>query len=1065
MFFTKVREEPKFQTTNIFHGEPKWICLTHSTSLSAEKSIGDLYTDIVLYHFEFRHVQNANELQSANLDNHSISQYFGIMDIDIENAKNMSSVQFEYAKQEHLLLLKTELNRMGYKSYRIFFSGGKGYHVYIYDIKLWRIPEDQPILTKNQRLDWINRQVDLLFPTLADKLDKSIYRINNGIRSFTYPHPKKGTLNKEVFATDEAPVCHWSWFVDKFKTNNPIKVRCAINNQPHIQGIPSAFTNTRTIVQVQNGSLLDNARSICRQNSQATIPTLIEKTSIGSTKLYVVDSTYCPIKKADHSGKHKTYIIDKTISDSQVKIKCHSNSCIQKGHILFKKKTNALTCIFPLIQELFTNQIITSTPKRVRIIPANQKYIQDDDIEFSLNGGYGIISAPMGTGKTTALKTWLSKQPPEFKILLVVVRRTQAANFTGVYPGMVNYLDTEGSLYGLNSAVVCVNSLQRIRETGTGAIPHYDLLILDEIETILEGLLNPQLSCTKSKQCDIWKLFKILIYSSARVLFMDGIPTENTIRYLDEIKILGDCNLVEHSIQPDVRIYHNYSYLTAFEESFETDIRNKLKVCLVSNTKSSLLLFGNRAKSYGAVDCLEITGDSNDADKMTSSDPNNMWQRDILAFNTAVGPGASFDNLHFDLMYVIVSPMSCSPFWMYQLINRIRRLSQNKVKILVTWSEEKKIPTLADYETNKANNIVNMNWNQTKYPIPLAYFDSQSTDSFMLDISPENRHIIRKLVEEKRLVLRHEDNHFLKTLARYEHKKLTLNNTNNYSELLFDIIRRNGGTVKGELDYSKKNTVETIKTSTIMLKKDSNDYYNGTGINADNCITKKLAPYRDDVEFMKYINTYVSLNDINTHISWCSFRNALTQSEIVNYQRELQSLNDNSKALNNTLVYSNGLLESFKILCNQLSLDINYATGVVSGTGSVDNFLQNHTRINDNVEIIKNQLFSKNKFTGSGKNTYDERLSLSKKNTAIFKNLRFAFQQLGIDITKSKTSQRITNRGAQRTIDQRYAKWSYSVDPTSQYIRLALEGYVYDTAIRDENAMQIFKTRMYNSNV
>jgi len=1063
MWLTKVRTRPLFNTNNIFQGDTKWVPINHNTDTELNyKYIDDLMdSDVVLYHFEFAKYTGTT---TKNIEDKDISQYFGIMDIDIENCKNMSFQEFEDAKKKMLNIIVKELNTMGYKAYKIYFSGGKGFHVYIYDIKLWRIPDDDITISKSERLEWISQQVDILFPSLTKYLDKSIYRINNGIRAFTFPHPKKNTLNRLQYCSEESPVCHWTWISEKFKSGAPTKVKYIPSITPVTGTRQSTNNNNRTVIQVANGSLLNEARNICRGNQSNPLPSLIEKTNNQKTKLYVVDTKYCPIKKGDHSEKQKTYIIDHSISSGYVKIQCHKQTCQDKGHIIIKKKLNSLTCIYPLIQDLMEKRIITSTPKKVRLIPDNQKYISDQDIEFALEEGYGIISAPMGTGKTTALKTWLSKKPPEFKILLVVVRRTQAANFTGVYPGMVNYLETEGSLYDLNSSVVCINSLQRIRQENTGSIPLYDLLILDEIETILEGLINPQLSSAKSKQCDIWRLFKVLIYSSKRVLFMDGIPTENTIRYLDEIKVLGDCNLVEHNIQPDIRIYQNYYSITSFEESFEKDVRNKLKICFVSNTKSSLLLFGNKAKSCGAVDCLEITGDSNDQDKMTSSDPNNLWERDILAFNTAVGPGASFDNLHFDIMYVLVSPMSCSPFWMYQMINRIRKLSRNRVKMLVSWSEEKRIPTLEEYELQKAKNIVDMNWNQTKYPIPLAYFDTNGADNFMLDISPDNRHVIRKLVEENRLVLRHEDNHFLKTLSRYEHKKLTLNNTSKYSELLFEIIKRNGGIVKNQPDYSKEVTLKYIKTSTIMLKKDSNDYYNGIGVKADNCITKKLDNFRNDTQFMNYINSHVNLNDINTHINWSSFRRALTRSDISNYENELKSINDNSKALNNTLIYSNGLLESFRAICEILSLQINTATGIISGNSSVQYILQTHQTLNNHIEKIKNQIYNKNKYTGSTKNTYREELSLSRKNTAVFKNLKFAFQQLGIILIKSKPTQRLSNTGAVRESDARYSYWTFEVDCVSQHIRLALEGLAFDTGLRVENSVAYFKTQVYDSN-
>lgn len=1063
MYFTKVRGEPRFQTSNIFQGEEEWLCVTPKDNLELAKYAGDLYTDKVLYHFEF--VKSTTPIRKGQeVPLKYISQYFGVMDIDIEASKTATDAEFTVIKAEYLEMLKEKLEEMNYTNYRIYFSGSKGFHVYIYDSKLWRTPMDD--LNSDQRLEWINQQVDVCFPELSDKLDRSIYRINNGIRSFTYPHPKKHVLCKEVFATDSAPVCHWSWIFDMCRREKVLIVPSIISStRPPISIAAPVRGDPNQIVVAPTGEpLLDRARLLCQSIHSTILPTLIDKGLKKGSRVYVVDGKYCPIKCSDHSQKQKCYIIDKTATERQVKIKCHTATCRAKGDIVVKEHCQPLTAIYPTIQNLQQDGIIVSSPKRVRIIQKEQKYISERDIEFALDGGYGLISAPMGTGKTTALKTWLSKQPADFKVLLVVVRRTQAANFVGVYPGMQNYQNVEGSLFGLTSVVVCVNSLQRVREPTLGTIPHYDLLILDEIESTLEGLTNPQLSCSKSKQCDIWQLFKILIYSSRNVLFMDGILTDNTIRYLDDIKILSDCNLVEHSIQPDKRTYVNYSHLGSFEKDFEKDINNKLKICLVSNAKSSLLMYANKAQGLGVAGAsyLSITGDSSEVEKMTSSDPNNLWEKDVLAFNTAVGPGASFDKLHYDVMYVMCTPLSCSPYWMYQMINRIRHLSKNLVRIIVSWNEEKKVPTLEDYELKKAQNIVNMNWNQTKYPIPLAYFDANGADTFMLDISPANRQVIRKLVQDQRLVLRHEDDHFLKTLARYEHKKLTLNNTEAYSKLLFEIIRRNGGTVKRELDYSSADTLKTIKLSTVLLRKSSNDYYSGIGKQADNCITKNLAPYREDREFIETLNRQVHLNDINTQITWSQFRRALIRSDQTNYENELKDINDNSKAVNNTLIYSNGLLESFRTICEICGFTINQANGIIQGESSVDVFLGNHKRINDNVEMIKSQLFNKNKITGSDKNKFRDSLSLTKKNSAVFSNLKFALKQLGITVIKNKANGRPTCRET----NERYARWTFEISTTCQHIRLALDGLAYNTGLPHNDAVGLLrdKWRQNNSN-
>lgn len=1047
MIFTKVRGEPQFQTNNIFHGETSWVNISPANPLEMTKVVGDLYTDKVLYSFEF--VQGT-QVPAVDIDQTEMSQYFGIMDIDIADAKKPGA-DLEKLKTEHLALLIERLDLMGYKSYRIYFSGSKGFHVYIYDIKLWRIPSTK--LDANQRLNWIHEQVQWCFPMLFEYLDLSIYRINSGIRSFTYPHPTKGTLNVVKYETDEAPACHWCWIIDEFNKSAPVPADILPNQQPVRQIRPvQPRINTRVTVVSDNDSLLNKARQLFVVN-QWPAPTLIDKGARGSSRLYVVDTKYCPIKGGEHKEKQKTYIIDKSTTDKILKIKCHKTSC-NTSDILVKARYEPLTAIYPTITNLAMEGKITTSPKRVRIIPNNQKYVSSDDIAFSLEDGYGLISAPMGTGKTTALKTWIGTVPAPMKILLIVVRRTQAANFKGVYPGMENYLELEGSLYDKQSVVVCINSLQRIRQSGTGAIPHYDLLILDEIESLVEGLINPQLSCSKSKQCDIWRLFKVLIYSSRNVLFMDGILTESTVRYLDEIKVLSDCTLIEHRSQPDPRTYENFTSITTFEERLVEDIQAKKKVCLVSNTKSSLLLFEDKTRLLGVRDRLAITGDSTDQEKMTSSDPNNLWEKEVLAFNTAVGPGASFDKAYYDLMYVIISPVSCSPYWMYQIINRIRTLSKNLVRVFMCWNEEKSIPSLDDYKLNRAQNIIDMNWNQTKYPIPLAYFNSADSDSFMLDINAENRSVIRKLVEENKLILRHEDDHFLNTLARYEHRKLQLNNTKAYSDLFYDIIRRNGGVVRRELDYEKKQTLESVKISSVMLKRDSLDFYKNSGKNIQNQLTERLEPYRNDMEFINRLNKAVQLNDYDTHVTWRAFRLAIMKPEMTLYMNELNTVNDKSKAVNNTLLFSNGLLDSFKTVCDILGFRINYANGIIDGTTGVERFFQRHRQINDALEVIKKCLYMKKKTTGSNYNKYKETLSLRKKNTAVLKNLQYTFRCLGLTLDK-------TGGGSSKTFresNERYANWEVTVLVYPQQVRLALDGLAYDTALPIDDSIFYLRT-------
>ena len=128
-------------------------------------------------------------------------------------------------------------------------------------------------------------------------------------------------------------------------------------------------------------------------------------------------------------------------------------------------------------------------PVRRRVLPKEQDYVTKDDIEWCLEEkGYGAVFALMGSGKTQALETWLKQKPATFTCLLIVVRKTQATYFASRYGDFVDYQKQVASLYGVPRLAMCINSLIRLLDNGV--IPKYNLLILDEIESILEAAVS-----------------------------------------------------------------------------------------------------------------------------------------------------------------------------------------------------------------------------------------------------------------------------------------------------------------------------------------------------------------------------------------------------------------------------------------------------------------------------------------------------------------------------------------------------------------------------------------------
>lgn len=1044
MIFTTCRLLPDYDTANSYGGKEIQIKLTNNSELELAKTVGEIY-ETVLWYFQF------NE-QSAG----SVSHYFGVMDIDLARG-SLSDDDFLLKIKSYLPLLLDKLHMMNYHSYRIYFSGNKGYHVYLFDPLLWRIPRSHD----EYGINWIEQQVELLYPELCNEVDYSIYHCNKGIRNFLIPNPKSGKVCSMV-CEKNAPPCLWSWLIDIVNTQTPAEYPLDRNRPSTRKAVPFNKLSRPSRVEYSDGqkpgSLLDKALSLCGASCWKSV----------KNNLYIPDIRYCPIKGGHHKNQGKTYVLE---YDGYCTIRCHSVNCAH-GDIIIREDTTPLTDFYHLQEYLKTKKRIEGITKRVRIIkPDKQKHVLPEDIGWALQEGLGIISAPMGSGKTTSTIQWITqtrteraerrtqngKEPKPFRVLLLVTRITQAINFKSKYPGMVSYLDKEGSVSQNETSVLCINSLQRAMQQDTYAMPRFHLLILDEIESLIEAVIGTMLSKGKNRQCNIWQLFKCLIFGSKRVLFMDGILTERTARFLDKLKVLEMCNLVQHEGRPDLRKYINYRSDKKFGEQFDADCSSGKKVVIVSNSKQLLYSFAQRGSQY-AVSNLVITGDSTDGEKQTAADPDEEWTKELLCFNTAVGAGASYDKIHYDVMYVLCSPVSCTPYSLYQMINRIRTLKEQEVKMYIIYNESTTVPTREELKIAKSTNIIKMHNKQNEFQYPLDFYEKRDNAYFKLDMNTTTYDVVRKLIKEQNLVLHHEDTHFIDTLIDYEYKKLKFNHTPYYAKVLFDIIKKNGGRLKGFTDYKNVSTDEKklLSVSSRRLKKDGRDNYKVLALSSDNILTRKIP---DDVgmEFKTQLNRYVQLNDIETQIRWCAFRRAITKSEPSVYEKELDTINTYNRAISNTLIFSTGLLESFKEVCERCGFKIDTARGIVDGSGNYSMFSGEHQRFERLFKNISDRLYDSTKRQLKLRVLPPSRM---RKDTATFKNLTTIFNEFGLTIILSDPK---GTKPMDKQTKERYCLKTFEMCIYSQYVRMALNGLAFDTGLPIENAFGHLKSNYTKS--
>jgi hypothetical protein len=986
MYKTIVREQPDFANAQLYHGK---------------------ITNYDIHPGNFAQLEDCSLWYMQIVDRNNVMSYFlGALDFDIARPEEYNDAQYAQLKQDRLTIIEHLLKTL-HSHYQIFDSGNKGYHAYVYSSECWRVPEDPRVDHKT----WVCCQLKELYGvSLYDMMDLSNHFIGKGLRPYCVAHPKTGRMPSLVRSTVPDGYYFWDWFYNDIINQGLEPVKCRVTYQPLSPTTAPTVNNvTLTIDRQEGGNLMQKLARLYRADIQL---------KVGDMYL-PKDTKWCCFLKSEHKSQ-KNYIL---MIGEHAMIQCHSGKCKGLKHYVSKDYL-PLTDFGDLLTQHCT---IDQKPTRRRVLAKQQDYISKEDIEWCLaEKGYGAVFAPMGSGKTQALESWLKDKPASFTCLLIVVRKTQATYFASRYGDFVDYQKQRASLHGVPRLVVCINSLIRLLDDGL--IPKYDLLILDEIESILEAAVSKILSSGRSEQTNVWNILATLIKSSDNTLIMDGIPTHHTIAYFSGLNLMREFSIVEHHKQPDFRVYQAHCDQAEFVESINHDMQAGKNVVLVTNTKEVQSYIYNQV----VVDSkLMINADSIKKVKNTTKKPNEKWNVRFLAYNNAVGAGQSFDLSHFHSMYAVVSAVSCSPQSFYQLICRIRKLKESVVNLLVIQSDHPQPVSKEELKMQKLKNIVKFHSKQDEFVPRLTLYRSLPTENIRLDICDVDYKILRVLSAERLLKLKHEDDFFINMLVDYEHEKLGLRDSAVYTEAFFEMIHRNGGVVI-PLKESQQNQ---LRASTQKLKVDARKESLDNGVNVTNQFWKpdKVLPH-----VAKVWNERVGLADLNTHYRWLQLRNRLLDDPARIYEKEFTSITTRGKAASNCMLYSNGVLDAFTQLSRICGFEIDRTVGMFRGTCSIVNFYIEQDNILRACRTIFDQLYNETGTAiGIKKPTKETNSAL---NLSLYKNIEKVFKKFGIrlDYHASGGSRKRVN--GQRMVNSRF-----SFCELTQHIRLAVSDIEYDT--------------------
>ena len=236
------------------------------------------------------------------------------------------------------------------------------------------------------------------------------------------------------------------------------------------------------------------------------------------------------------------------------------------------------------------------------------------------------------------------------------------------------------------------------------AIPQYDLIILDEVESILNHFDS---TTFKGHSREVFDFLFNIIKVSSKVISLDGDLNNRALKYVSNFGSMK--TIINEYAESDLKfnlINDKHIFTEQLLNSIKTaqQLQKKIGICSMSKTEcinvQNLIL-----ASEPNLKILIIHGDVGDDVKSQLSDINtNIIPYDILIYSPTIEAGVNISTKFFYQLFCILSDGSTSQRSFLQMTARIRQLENPEVIILNEcfklnsttnfWSYEDVKPTL-----------------------------------------------------------------------------------------------------------------------------------------------------------------------------------------------------------------------------------------------------------------------------------------------------------------------------------------------------------------------------------
>lgn len=353
-------------------------------------------------------------------------------------------------------------------------------------------------------------------------------------------------------------------------------------------------------------------------------------------------------------------------------------------------------------KELGLNYILKQDEEKTDIIKFSERYLlpketvkisnqndllQKNIINFFNSDEYKSLSlkSPYGTGKTQMIKKIIDTFECK-KILWLTYRKTLTNNIIGgeKFGKEYGFKSYQENKFDAERLIIQLESIQKLSynmdfvDDEHCEYPSYDLVIIDEVESILAQFNSPTFKGA-SKEC--FDFVQNIIINSNKMLVLDGDISNRTYKFIDNFG--KSINLV-NDIKINKRTFKITEDRNKFIETIDADLDKNKKVVIVSMASTQCDTFSNRlTEKYPKKKILSYTGSSSDSTKKDFNNVDEIWaEADVLIYSPTCEAGVNFDKKHFDKMYGIFTDKSTTPRGLLQMFARIRQINETEIMIL-----------------------------------------------------------------------------------------------------------------------------------------------------------------------------------------------------------------------------------------------------------------------------------------------------------------------------------------------------------------------------------------------